>query len=169
MTLAEVLITDFEGEAGNTRNVLAAVPGDRLEWRPHEKSKSLGELAGHIAEAPGWTKTILGADLDFAVADRGYVPFVPTGSADLMRAFADGLDEFKDLVRGRDDSYLNQVWTMRHADKILMQAPRHVALRSTTIHHPIHHRGQLTVYLRLLDIPVPGTYGPTADHSNMFS
>lgn len=163
MTLSQALIADFKEEAANTRKVLAAVPDDRFDWKPHAKSMSLGQLAGHLAEMPIWVRSMMEAELDFAAAAGDYKPFLPQDKAALLTAFDKNAKILEKTLDGKDDAFMKATWTMRAGDKVLMQAPRHAAIRSTAIHHAIHHRGQLTVFLRLLDVPVPGTYGPTAD------
>jgi len=168
MSMAEALVTDFNREAANTRTVLEAVPEDRLGWKPHEKSMSLGQLAGHIAESPSWARGIMEEELDFASAGADYQPFVATSKSALLETFDAKVREFAEVVGGRDDPFLSKTWTMRNGEKILLQLPREAALRGTAIHHAVHHRGQLTVYLRLLEVPVPSTYGPTADNQDRF-
>ena len=162
MSIAEALVADFREEAENTQKVLLAVPDDRLDWKPHPKSMSLGRLAGHIAETPSWIPSMMEDELDFAKSG-GWKPFLPAKQSDLLDRFRRENEAFQRLVAGKPDEFLLRSWTMRHGDHVLWQVPRHTAIRSTAIHHIVHHRGQLTVYLRLLGVPVPPTYGPTAD------
>ena len=166
MSIGKTLVAEFKHEAANTRKVLEAVPEDRFDWKPHEKSMTLGQLAAHIAETPTWVRSMIEDELDFAVAGGDYKPFAPATKAELLAGFDENVKDFETTVAGRDDEFLGVTWTMRHGDKVLMSVPRHVAMRSTAINHIIHHRGQLTVYLRLLDAPVPPTYGPTADNAS---
>ncbi len=166
MSISEAIVAEFKHEAEYTRKILAAVPGDRLDWKPHEKSMSLGQLAGHIAETPGWAPSMMEPELDFAAMD--YKPFVAEDSDGLMKTFEDGAKTFEDNLSGRDDEFMTQTWTMRSGDKVLMSVPRHAVVKEISINHLVHHRGQLTVYLRLLDVAVPPTYGPTADHPEAF-
>jgi uncharacterized damage-inducible protein DinB len=161
MPLGQALITDFTSESSNTRKVLEAVPEDRFDWKPHEKSMSLGRLAGHIAELPSIVHGVMEPQLDFAAG--AYKPFVPANRADLLKVFEQHASRFEPAVAPRDDDFLSATWTLRYGEKVLMSLPRHAAIRSIAIHHVIHHRGQMTVYLRLLGVPVPPTYGPTAD------
>jgi len=162
MTVGEALIDDFRNEAGMTRAVLEAVPEGRLDWQPHEKSMSLGQLAGHIAETPGWVNAMLEDELDFG-ATPDHQPYVATDRAGLLDAFDRSAAGFEAALAGRDDDFFAATWTMRKGDTVLMSMVRGWAIRSTAIHHLVHHRGQLTVYLRLLGVGVPQTYGPTAD------
>src|SRR6185436_14066396 len=163
MSLARELVSDFTNEAQLTRKVLSAVPEDRLGWKPHDKSMSLGQLAGHVAETPGWCGAMLEPEFDMATGAAGYKPFAPGNRKDLLETFDKHARAFAPLFADRDDAFLKETWTMRMGDKVLMSQPRHAAVRMIAIHHTIHHRGQLTVYLRLLGVPEPATYGPTAD------
>lgn len=167
MTIAEHLLADFLMEAESTRKVLDAVPAERLDWQPHEKSMSLGRLAGHVAETPSWAPSMMEDEMDFAGVADSWKPFIPAGKTDLMQGFERNVKDFEKLLAGRQDDFMNGTWTARHGDQVVMAMPRHTALRTTLVHHVIHHRGQLTVYLRLLGVPVPGTYGPTADEAAM--
>jgi uncharacterized damage-inducible protein DinB len=163
MSIATDLIHDLEAETALTRKVLEAVPEDRLAWKPHERSMSLGTLASHLAETPAWLSSMLEADMDFA-AMQDYRPFAARSRTELLAELGKNAGAAVAALRERDDALLESPWTMRNGATVLMQAPRHRAIREIGIHHWIHHRGQLTVYLRLLDVPVPATYGPTADH-----
>jgi len=166
MTLSAALIRDLEVEAKHTRAVLSAVPEDRLDWKPHPSSMSLAALAGHLAETPSWIGSMLEDEMDFA-AMGDYRPFVPATRGELLDRLETDLGKGLEGLRGKTDAQLEATWTMRAGPKVLMQSPKHEAIRSIAIHHWIHHRGQLTVYLRLLGVPVPPTYGPTADHPSM--
>jgi uncharacterized damage-inducible protein DinB len=163
MSLAAALVADIDDEAKKTRKMLEVVPEDRLEWKPHEKSMTLGQLASHVAENPVWISGMLEDQMDFA-AMGDYRPFAAKDRRELLEGFDRNLRAGLDAIRGRSDAFLLATWTMRNGDKVLLQAPKHQAIRSTAIHHWIHHRGQLSVYLRLLGVPLPQTYGPTADN-----
>ena len=162
MSQAENLIADFAAEVANTRKLLEAIPEDKFDWKPHDKSMTLGALAGHIAETPNWGAGMVEDQMDFAQM-TDYVPFVPTTRAELLKAFEEGVAGFAGPFEGRDDAFMEAEWTMLMGDKVLMQEPRGKVMRDIMIHHQVHHRGQLTVYLRLLDVPVPATYGGSAD------
>lgn len=164
MSLAENLIADFELESEMTLTLLGAVPEEHLEWRPHEKSMTLGALAGHIAEAPAWMHSMLTDSFDMTEIERGdYKPFVPADQKELLAERAKNAASFRADLEGRDDAFMSIIWTMSAGGHEIISAPRHAAVRSIILRHVSHHRGQLTVYLRMLDIPVPPTYGPTAD------
>ncbi len=162
MSLAAALVADLEEEAKNTRKMLELVPEAKLEWKPHEKSMTLGQLASHLAENSSWIGAMLEDELDFA-AFSGYQPFSAKNGKELLEGFEKYLRAGLDAIRGRSDAELARTWTMRNGPKVLMSSPKHQAIRSTAIHHWIHHRGQLSVYLRLLGVPLPQIYGPTAD------
>ncbi|HEX5135741.1 MAG TPA: DinB family protein [Planctomycetota bacterium] len=131
--------------------------------KPHPKSMTLGQLAGHVAEMLSRTEGMLGGDLDFAAMGSSYRPLVSAGKRELLETFDRGAARLRSALAGKDDAVLRETWTMRQGPKVLMSMPRHAAIRANALHHVIHHRGQLTVYLRLLGVPVPATYGPTAD------
>ena len=163
LSLAQGILDDFTQEADVTRPILAAVPAGRFDWKPHPKSMGLGQLAGHIAENPAWIPSMMEGDLDVATMEENWKPFLPESSDELLAKFDEARKIFTEVLDGRDDAFLSQTWRMTAGDKVMMEMPRYVAARSIGIRHLVHHRGQLTVYLRLLDVPVPGTYGPTAD------
>jgi uncharacterized damage-inducible protein DinB len=167
MTIAEHLISDFKMELEGTRKVLNAVPAERFDWRPHEKSMPLQRLAGHVAEMPGWTHAIMEKEMDFAALAGGWKPFLPETKQELIDGFERQASDFEKVIGGKSDEFMNEIWTMRAGDQVFMKTPRHTAIRSTVLHHTVHHRAQLTVYLRLLGVAVPGTYGPTADEPAM--
>lgn len=163
MSIAADLIRDLETEAAKTRALLQAVPEDRLDWKPHGKSMSLGALAGHVAENPAWIPAMLEEEMDFA-AMGDYRPFMPRSRAELLDTFERNLGAGLEVLRGREDAFLETTWTMRQGEQVLLRAPKREVIRETAVHHWIHHRGQLSVYLRLLDVPLPRVYGPTADN-----
>ena len=163
MSIAESLIADLKQEGGMTRTVLQAVPTDKYDWKPHEKSMSLGGLAGHLAETPSWLGSMMEDVFDFATDMGDYKPFVPEDHSDLLAAFDENLANAIALLEGKDDDFMVGVWRGLSGGKEVMAGPRCAMARSILVHHAAHHRGQLTVYLRLLDVAVPPTYGPTAD------
>lgn len=160
MSHAALFLDDLATESYYTRQVLAAVP-DNLDWQPHERSMTLGRLSGHIAEMPRWGEGILGPDMDFSGMD--YTPFVPETPKAALQLFNDGTDDLIVRLDGLEDEVLEQTWRMRMGDTVVYETTRSRALRDTLLMHVAHHRGQLTVYIRLLGVPVPPTYGPTAD------
>jgi uncharacterized damage-inducible protein DinB len=167
MSLTESLLADFQSEVPSTRKVLEAIPADKFDWKPHEKSMTLGQLAGHVAENPCWAFGMLEDELDLGASDA-WKPFVPESKEACLTKLDEGVAGFAQILDGKDDDFMSATWTMKNGETVLMQAPRHSAMRAVAIHHWIHHRAQLTVYLRLLGAPVPATYGPTADDSAGF-
>jgi uncharacterized damage-inducible protein DinB len=159
----QALLAELEAESAATRRLLERVPADRLTWKPHEKSMTLGQLASHIAEAPCWVLSMVQPVFDFGAVAADYKPFAPADGDELLQGFDKNVEELTAVLSGKDDAFMREVWTMKNGDKVLMSAPREAAIRNVTLSHIIHHRGQLTVYLRLLDVPVPPTFGPTAD------
>lgn len=162
-SIAQSLIADLKHEGALSRAVLAAVPGDRLDWQPHEKSMSLGALASHIAETPTWLGSMMTDVFDFGSAMKDYKPFAAADRDELLAAFDENLADALKLLEDKDDEFMIGVWKGVKGDQEVMAGPRNTMARAILVHHAAHHRGQLTVYLRLLDVPVPPTYGPTAD------
>lgn len=162
-SLAQSLIADMKQEGAYSRAVLEAVPEDKYDWKPHEKSMSLGALASHIAETPTWLDSMMEDVFDFATGMEGYQPFAAGDQAELLQALDENLANATVLLADKDDEFMTRIWKGVKGDQELMAGPRGAVARSILVHHVAHHRGQLTVYLRLLDVPVPPTYGPTAD------
>lgn len=162
MKQIDSLIAEFEHEAQTTRKHLERLPEDKLDWRPHQKSFTAGGLASHITEMISWTDAILNQDeIDFDPAT--YKPYVAASVADLLKTFDDNVAKGRQALAGATDDTLQQPWRLEIRGRVQVEKPRAAALRDFALSHLIHHRGQLSVYLRLLDIPVPGSYGPSAD------
>jgi uncharacterized damage-inducible protein DinB len=162
MKLIDSLITEFEHEAQTTRKHLERLPEDKLNWRPHEKSFTASELASHITEMVGWTDAILNQDgLDFDPAT--YKPYLATSVADLLKTFDDNVAKGKQALAGATDETLKQPFSFKIMGRVQFERPKADVLRDVSFSHIIHHRGQFSVYLRLLNVPVPGSYGPSAD------
>lgn len=138
------------------------MPDDKLDWRPHPKSFTVRGLASHLVECVGWAGAILGAD-EFDVNPATYNGYRAASVADLLSAFDAKVGGGQGLLARLNDADLSQPWRLKIASRVRFEKPRAVVLRDFTLSHQIHHRGQLSVYLRLLDVPVPGSYGPTAD------
>jgi uncharacterized damage-inducible protein DinB len=166
-SLRQIALGDLEHEFSQTRRLLERVPDGKFDWKPHDKSGSLGSLASHVAQLPFLMLVILEQEgLDFAKTPPR--PPAPVGTAaELVSRF----DELSAKVRaGLDaatDEALSASWTLRAGDHVIMSGTRASALRTIGVSHMVHHRGQLSVYLRLLDVPVPGMYGPSADEKGM--
>lgn len=161
MPLADAVAREFEQEAPTTRRVLERVPLDRADWKPHAKSMTLGHLAAWMANAPGWTAGVLALD-GFEVGS--FVPFAaPAGTAELLATFDAGCDAARATMAGLHDAAATGDWSFRMQGKPARTLPRIALARLFLISDAIHHRGQMSVYLRLLDVPVPSIYGPSAD------
>jgi uncharacterized damage-inducible protein DinB len=161
MTAIDSIIEELSREAETTRRVLDRVPPDKLSWRPHQKSKTIGELAWHIATIPQRIATVAQHD-DVDVATVKSAP-MPETAAEIKEGFDRQIAEAKELLAQLDDSALARRTTLRRGDVKFFAGPKLALLRTVMLNHTYHHRGQLSVYLRLLDIPVPSIYGPTAD------
>jgi uncharacterized damage-inducible protein DinB len=159
MSIAETLLPEFEQEMASTRRLLERVPSDKGTWKPHPKSFALGHLAQLVSWMPAWIgRTLREQDLNLA-AGPGY-SFETTDT--LLQGFDRGVQESRDALTAAKDADFGATWSLRHGDKVLFSASRGVVVRQH-ISHLAYHRGQLTVYLRLLDVPIPPIYGPTAD------
>jgi uncharacterized damage-inducible protein DinB len=166
MASVRELIAEFKQESANTRKILERVPDGKNDWTPHEKSMKLGRLATHIAEILGWTYVTVSTDvLDFAAGD--YKPNVVETTADRLKFFDEQVAKSLAILEKTSDEDLESNWTMKNGDIVYFTVPKKVALRTWVFNHQFHHRAQLGVYLRLLGIPVPGIYGPTADEQGM--
>jgi len=162
MTIKDAFIAELKHESELTKKILERVPLQRKDWKPHDKSMSLGRLATHIAEIPHWISDIINiSDYDFAAH-----PFTSHSAAsqeELIQIWKAKLDKaLIDLGNSGDDVF-SQAWKLRSGDKVFFELPKKIVIRTWGLSHLIHHRGQLSVYLRLLNVPVPGMYGPSAD------
>ena len=162
--MIEPLIAELQSEAEATRNMLRAVPEEKYSWKPHEKSTSAGALAKHIAAIPRALFEVANRD-SFDISERGPVFDLPGSAGELMELFEESLRVACENLSGVTPERAAGVWRLTDGDRVLAELPRMAVLRSLMLNHLYHHRGQLSVYLRLLDIPVPPTYGPTADVS----
>jgi uncharacterized damage-inducible protein DinB len=161
------MLQELEQEAATTRRLLERVPDSKLGWKPHEKSRTLGQLALHIAMVPGAVAE-LGTSSSPAQAPQFGEEPVPAKASDLLPALDDSIAKAKKLVGALDDGKLMETWRLMNGDRELFAIPRAAFLRSVMLNHWYHHRGQLSVYLRELGVAVPSIYGPSADE-NPFS
>lgn len=162
MKLIDSLITEFDHEAQTTRKHLERLPADKLDWRPHEKSFTAAGLAGHITECIGWTDAIFNQDgIDFD--PKTYKPYQPTSLADLLQTFDDNVAKGKQALADASENTLDQSWSLKVMGRVMFERTKAAVFRDFTLSHVIHHRGQFSVYLRLLGVAVPGSYGPSAD------
>jgi uncharacterized damage-inducible protein DinB len=152
------VVNEFREEAAITRRVLARVPGDKLTWKPHEKSMSLGQLASHIASVPGGLARILQQD-SFDVAQRQPVPAQPKDLEEVLTAYEQSVREGEDFLQHLTEEKANAKWHLLRNDREVFSRPRIEVVRTIMLNHWYHHRGQLSVYLRLLQVPVPVNTG----------
>ena len=161
--MTDPILAELDQEAATTRRVLERVPGDKLGWRPHPKSMSLGQLALHVATTPGQGAAILSQD-ELELPELGNRPAAAT-AAELIPALDQSLVQAKGFLGALDEGKALSTWKLMKSGKVLMAVPRIGMVRSLMLNHWYHHRGQLSVYLRLLNIPVPSIYGPSADEN----
>jgi uncharacterized damage-inducible protein DinB len=164
MTMKDALLPEFDHEMGTTRRLLDRVPDDRMGWQPHQKSMTLGRLATHVAEIPHWAQTII-KDQVFNVDPAAFVPRTAASRAELLRTFDDSVAAARALVAAASDAELTATWTLTSGGKEVLSLPKAAVWRSFVMNHIIHHRGQLSVYLRENNVPIPAIYGPSADES----
>jgi uncharacterized damage-inducible protein DinB len=159
MLISATLLPEFDTEMATTRRVLERVPSEKGEWKPHPKSFALAHLAQLVAGMPGWiTNAITETSLDLAAFPGYTIEKTDT----LLERFDTNVADAHQALHQAKDSDFGVIWSLKHGDHVILSQPRGEMVRQT-INHLIHHRGQLTVYLRLLDVPVPMIYGPTAD------
>ncbi len=162
MKLSESILMELDQEAQTTKRVLERIPDDKLAWKPHPKSFSLGQLALHIASVPGGVTTIAMQD---SVEAPNFAQSEPRSRREVLDTFSKSLETAKGNLNKMDDVRLAETWSLTRGGKVVMSAPRGAFLRSVLLNHVYHHRGQLSVYLRMLDVPVPSIYGPSADEN----
>lgn len=164
MSMIDLFKAQLEAEADRTRHALEGVPEGRDDWKPHEKSMPLGRLAMLVARMPSWLGLIINRDdLDLNPPGGSNIDQKPLRTrAELVQALDEGLAEARKALEGTTEDHLQKPWRLLVAGRVVSEAPRHVVVRDTFT-HLAHHRGQLTVYLRLNDVPVPAIYGPSAD------
>ena len=161
MEIIPMLLKELDEEAQTTRKMLGRIPNDKLDWQPHQKSMTIRRLATHIAELPSWVSmTILTDHLDFAASP--YIPTPVSNSADLLALLEKSLAEAKAELEKTNEKELLNEWTLRNADQVYSVSPKIEIIRMAYC-QTVHHRAQLGVFLRLLDVPIPGSYGPSAD------
>jgi uncharacterized damage-inducible protein DinB len=165
MKISETLLPEFDQEMANTRKVLERVPSAKFSWKPHPKSFEFGALAAHLANMPDWAGLTMQND-SFDYAPPGAPPYETpkfSSTEQLLAAFDQSVAQARSALAAADDGTYLAPWTLMAGGQAMMTMPRVVVIRSFVMNHTIHHRAQLGVYLRLNDIPVPGSYGPSAD------
>jgi len=169
MSLSAALLPEFDHEMAITRRTLERVPEDKLRWKPHEKSMTMGRLAQHVSEIPSWTVFAIEKD-SLDVHPPGSPPYQPPAvksRQELLAAFDKNVTDARTAIASAGDDLLMQPWSLLSGGTAVLTLPRIAVIRSFMMNHSIHHRAQLGVYLRLNDIPVPAVYGPSADEAPM--
>jgi uncharacterized damage-inducible protein DinB len=165
-SIAAALIAELENEGKTTRKLLERIPAETFGWKPHDKSMSMSRLATHVAEMHSWTTfTVQQPELDFSKFD--YKPFEPTTTEELVGLFDKSYNEAIEALKGASDEIWSEPWSLKNGETTYFTMPKIAVMRSMVLNHIVHHRGQLSVYLRENDIPVPAMYGPSADEGQM--
>lgn len=169
MRISETFLPEFDYEMASTRKTLERVPDEKFDWKPHEKSMAMGELATHITNLLTWGARALETEsVDIAPPGQPPLRAEPINTRDeILKTFDKNASAAREAIAGASDEQLLQTWTLLHGGREIFKLPRTAVLRSFLMNHLIHHRAQLSVYLRLNDIPVPSLYGPSADEGAM--
>ena len=163
MALIDGMLQELEEEAKTTRRVLERVPDNQLDWRPHEKARTLGELALHVASVPGGVAQLVASPSPVQAPD--FTDSSPQSASELVPALDQSIANAKKVLGDMNDAELMSTWRVMQGERELFAVPRVAVLRSIMLNHWYHHRGQLTMYLRALDVPIPSIYGPSADEN----
>ena len=169
MSLAANLLPEFDQEIQITRRMLERVPEGKFEWQPHPKSMKLGRLASHLAELPTWGSMTMETD-EFDVAPAGkqaYASKILANRAEILATFDTNAAAARRAIAAATDAQLGRPWTLKSGGNAVFTMPKMAVLRGMVMNHMIHHRAQLGLFLRLNDVEIPGTYGPSADDSGM--
>jgi uncharacterized damage-inducible protein DinB len=167
MSIAQMLLPEFDQEMANTRKMLERVPDGKFDYKPHEKSMTLGRLAAHTCEIASYASATIRVErMDFTGEEK---PFSPATRKELLDAFDKYVAESREMLSKATDEDLMKIWTLTYKGNQIFSMPRSAVLRSMVMGHLIHHRAQLGVYLRLNNVAIPGMYGPSADEMSMFN
>ena len=161
MPVIEALLPEFDHEIATTRKLLEQLPEDKFGWKPHAKSYSLGALATHVATIPTWGGMTLNRT-EFDIGGAPWQPATPSKS-ELLSTFDKNAASTRSALAGKRDVQMMEPWTLKRDDRTIFSMPKVTVWRSFVLNHLVHHRGQLSVYLRILDVPIPSIYGPSAD------
>jgi uncharacterized damage-inducible protein DinB len=164
MTIAETFLPQFDAEMATTRRVLERLPEDKLAWKPHQKSMSMGRLAGHLVELPGLGLLVVQQE-KFVAGAGPRTPLEVTSRQQALQLLDENITKTRAAIAAASDEDLGKPWSLEAQGKTIFSVPRIAALRGFVLHHLIHHRGQMSVYLRLNDVPLPMIYGPSADEN----
>jgi uncharacterized damage-inducible protein DinB len=161
MTFTEYLLPEFDDEMKNTRKMLERVPDGKFDFQPHPKSMTLARLATHVAELPHWA--CMTVDLEVLEIPADYKPTFAASQAELLNTFDAKAAEAREKIAATTDEQWAKTWTLKFGGQTILSMPRSQVMRGMVMNHLVHHRAQLGVFLRLLDVPIPGAYGPSAD------
>ena len=161
MPISQMLLPEYDQEMANTRKLLERVPEDKLDYQPHEKSMTLGRLAGHVAELPHWAEVTLTTEM--LEVTPGQQPYVAKSRQELLQTFDKHVKVGRERIAATSDADFAKSWTLKFGGQEVFSLPRSTVLRQVVMNHMIHHRAQLGVYLRLNNVEIPGMYGPSAD------
>ena len=167
MAIKEALLPEYDHEMKTTRRLLERVPLHQAQWKPHAKSMSMGDLAAHLVEIPGWVGSIVNApSYDMAAAGEHVSPTFAS-NAEMLALFDKNVAQARVAIDAKSDVDMMESWSLKKGDAVLMTMPKVSVLRGFLLSHLIHHRGQLSVYVRIHDVPLPSIYGPSADEPGM--
>lgn len=166
MSIAQNLMQELQFESDSTRKLFEAIPEEHWDWKPHEKSMTLGQLASHLVEASSWIPGTCAED-EYVMDMESYQPWYAASKEELLDGHDKNLQAALDALGQHPDEKMTAIWRMKAGDKVVLEMPRAAVVQTLIIKHQVHHRGQLTVYLRLKDVPLPQVYGPTADNPEM--
>jgi len=166
MPYSQMLLPEFDEEIKNTRKMLERVPDGKFDYQPHPKSMTLGRLATHVAELPGWA--VMTLDREVLEMDSSYKPHFATSTAELLQIFDKNVADARARIASATDEDWAKTWTLRFNGHDVFSMPRAGCMRGMVMNHLIHHRAQLGVFLRLNDVAIPGMYGPSGDEPNLF-
>ena len=166
MPFSETLLPEFDAEMKNTRKLLECVPDGKFDYQPHAKSMTLGRLASHVAELPGWAAMTV--DREVLELEPGFKPHIAASRAELLEGFDKCSADARQKIAATGDADWSKIWTLKYAGNTIMSMPRAAVMRSVVMNHLIHHRAQLGVYLRLNEVEIPGMYGPSADEAKFW-
>lgn len=158
-------LTEFDHEMAGTRKMLSRFPEGKSAWKPHEKSMTLGRLAGHLAEIPGWLVSTI--EKDSLNLQSEYKPTIAESSEQILAVFDGHVKAAREALGGASDEIMTKQWSLMAGEHTIFTMPKMAVMRTFVMSHLIHHRAQLTVYYRLNDVPVPALYGPSADEQQM--
>lgn len=169
MSMSQMFLPEFDNEIATTRKYMERVPEDKFGWAPHEKSMKLDQLASHLAELLTWAGVTVNTDsFDFEPpGGQAWVPFLAKNRAELIAAFDKNAADARAAIARASDEELMKNWSLMQGGKVLLTMPKVAVLRNFVFNHLVHHRAQLGVYFRINNVPVPATYGPSADENTM--